>query len=119
GLHIDDEPEEIFPLPITTMCLTECEDVPGAREFLTRYCDFWGSANAVLYDDQGRSVAIEKCSRNFIEFFEPNRYGRSHCSGMVCRDPQSPPAQYQRAKREAYCRHMGFGEDHPVRAFWN
>ncbi|MHB0938714.1 MAG: hypothetical protein ACYC6A_20145 [Armatimonadota bacterium] len=102
GLHIDDEPEEIFPLPYYRMCMTYCDDVPGAVQFLTRYSPFWGGGNVVLYDAQQRNVAIEKCSRNFIEVFQPGANGGSHCSGLACRDPQSPQGQYQAKKQLEY-----------------
>lgn len=119
GLHIDDEPEEIFPLPYYTMCMTHCDDVPGAVEFLTRYASFWGGQNIVLRDRQQRSVAIEKTSYNFIEVFQPGPHGDSHCSGMVSRDPQSPQGRYVRQRRQQYLQAFGQGEDGTDMTFWN
>lgn len=118
GLHLDDEPEEIFPLPALQMALEYTEDVPGAVDFLTRYKSFWGGCNVVLYDRQKRSVAIEKCSHNFIEVFPPDRYGRSHCSGMTCRDPNSPQGRYQQAQRQKYLQLFGRSNDCSDNAFW-
>ncbi len=120
GLHIDDEPEETFPLPINTMRFCYADDVPGGVEFLTRYSPFHGGYNTVLHDGNKRTVAIEKCSRNFIEVFPPDPVGGfTHCSGMVCRDPQSPQGRYQRAKREAYRRRFGLPADGPDAVFWD
>lgn len=118
GLHIDDEPEEIFPLPIPQMYRHYADDVPSTVEFLTRYRPFWGGQNIVLHDAQQRSVAIEKCSYNHIEVFEPDSSGRSWCSGMVCRDPHSPQGQYQSAKRKQYSELFGLSENGPDHCFW-
>jgi len=118
GLHIDDEPEEIFPLPYYRMCMAHCDDVPGAVQFLTRYSQFWGGGNAVLYDAQQRNVAIEKCSHNFIEVFAPGTNGGSHCSGLACRNPQSPQGQYQANKRLEYLRRFNQPLDGADMTYW-
>jgi hypothetical protein len=119
GLHIDDEPEEIFPLNVRQMRPFYADDVPGAIQFYTRYKLFWGGGNVVLQDRQKRSAAIEKCSRNFIEVFQPGPDGQSHCSGMVCRDPNSPQGRYQRAKRLQYRKAFGLPDDGPDQTFWD
>jgi hypothetical protein len=118
GLHIDDEPDEIFPLPYRDMCKAHCGDVPGAVEFLTRYSQFWGGQNIVLFDRQKRNVAIEKSSHNFIEVFSPGANGGSHCSGMACRNADSPQGQYQAAKREQYLELFDQPMDGPDMTFW-
>ncbi len=120
GLHLDEEPPELFPLPIRSAMLhAYAEDVPSAVEFLDRYRYFWGRANLLLYDRKGRSVAIEKCSFNFFESFEPGPDGISHVSGMTCRNPDSPQGRYQRAQREKYLRLHRQPLDGPDMAFWN
>lgn len=119
GMHIDDEPEEIFPLPYRAMVFTHCDDVPGAVEFLTRYYQFWGGQNIVLYDAQQRNVAIEKCSHNFIEVFQPGANGGSHCSGMACRNKQSPQGQYQAKKRIEYLERFNQSLECTDMVFWN
>ncbi|MHB9106722.1 MAG: hypothetical protein ACYDCO_06680 [Armatimonadota bacterium] len=119
GMHIDDEPEEIFPLPYHAMTMANCDDVPGAVQFLTRYSPFWGGQNIVLYDAQQRNVAIEKCSHNFIEVFQPGPNGGSHCSGMACRNPQSPQAQYQAQKRLQYIDMFNQPRDNADMTFWH
>jgi len=118
GLHMDDEPEETFPLPYRDMVFTHCDDVPGAVQFLTRYYQFWGGQNIVLYDRQKRNVAIEKCSHNFIEVFTPGVNSGSHCSGMACRTPQSPQAQYQAKKRLEYLQRFNQPLDGSDMTFW-
>jgi len=50
GMHIDDEPDEIFPLPVHRMVKTHCNDVPGAVDFLTRYGTFWSGSNLLVRD---------------------------------------------------------------------
>lgn len=102
GLHLDLEPEEIFPLPILQMRDQLCDDLPSTLEFLTRYSDFHSGYNFIVFDNKKRSVAVEKCSRSHIEVFEPAVEGRSFVSGMVCRDSNSPQARHQRAMREEY-----------------
>lgn len=119
GLHIDDEPEEIFPLPFRDMCFTYCDDVPGAVDFLTRYKYFWGGQNVVLFDRKMRSAAIEKTSYNFIEVFNPGPHGESHVSGMVSRDPNSPQGKYVKAKRSQYLKMFGQPETGLDQVFWN
>ena len=119
GLHIDDEPDEICPLDARTMRPHYVEDVPGAIEFYTRYKVFWGGCNIVVHDRQKRSAAIEKCSRNFIEVFHPGPDGRSHCSGMACRDPESPQGRYQREKRQQYLTAFDQPTDGPDQTFWD
>lgn len=118
GLHVDDEPEEIFPLDARVMMPHYASDVPGAVEFFTRYKNFWGGCNVVVRDKQKRGVAIEKCSFNFIEVFYPGPDGRSHCSGMACRDPQSPQAKYQKARRDGYVKKFNLGAEAPDETFW-
>jgi len=118
GLHINDEPAEIFPLPAVQMCAQYCDDVPGGVQFLTRYSPFWGHANYILHDAQQRSVAIEKCSFKFIEVFPPDATGRSWCSGMACRDPQSPQGRYQQRKRREYLDRFHLPDDGPDATFW-
>jgi len=119
GLHFDEEPAEIFPLNPCQMLGHYCHEVPGAVEFLRRYSAFWGWQNLLLYDAQGRSAAIEKCSFSFCEVFEPDAQGRSHISGMVCRDPHSPQAEHQRAVRKAAIAASGRCADNsPDAAFW-
>jgi hypothetical protein len=118
GLHMDDEPAELFPLPVKAMCLAMCGDVPGAVQFLERYRDFWGRANVVLYDRARRSVAVEKCSYNHIAVFPADARGRSHVSGMVCRDPQSAIGRCQAQRREEYRRLFGLPADGPDASFW-
>jgi hypothetical protein len=116
GMHIDDEPEEIFPLPVPLMCMDECKDVPTAVEFLKRYSPFWGAQNIVLRDDQGNSVAIEKASHNFIEVIEPAQGRPSYISGNFCRE--SPQAVHLESKRNEYVEIFGLPEYGPDRAFW-
>lgn len=118
GMHMDDEPEEIFPLPYREMVFTLCDDVPGAVELLTRYSPFWGGQNIVLWDRQKRNVAIEKCSHNFIEVFYPGENGGSHCSGMACRNLQSPQGQYQTTMRLQYLEKFNQPLDGPDMTFW-
>lgn len=118
GMHIDDEPDEIFPLSPPRMYRHYADDVPSAVDFLTRYSSFWGGQNIVLHDPQKRSVAIEKCSYNHIEVFYPDRTGRSWCSGMATRDPNSLQGKYQRAQRERYLKMFDMGDCADI-AFWN
>lgn len=118
GLHIDDEPEQIFPLPYRDMCFTYSTDVPSAVDFLTRYSQFWGGQNIVLHDRQKRAVAIEKTSRNHIEVFTDTKHGRAHCSGMACRNPQSPQGKFQRAKRNQYRKLFNVPDLCADEAFW-
>lgn len=120
GLHIDDEPADIFPLPVPAMWKTHCSDIPGSVEFITRYSSFHSGGNFVLHDQKGNSVAIEKCSRNFIEVFKPDaKTGESHVSGMVCRDPKSPQGKFQKAKRDQYLKMFKQPKDGPDQTFWN
>lgn len=118
GLHMDDEPAEIFPLPVMQMYPLYADDVPGAVEFLRRYSPFWGRANLLLHDRQHRAAAIEKCSFNFFEVFPPGPNGAIHISGMTCRDPQSPQGQYQRAQRQKYLARFNLPADGPDTLFW-
>jgi len=118
GLHMDDEPDEIFPLPYREMTWANCDDVPGAVQFLTRFSKFWGGQNIVLYDAHKRNVAIEKSSRNFIEVFQPGANGGSHCSGMACRNLDSPQGRYQTAIRLKYLNAFNQPLAGPDMTFW-
>jgi len=119
GLHLDDEPAEIFPLPVLQMWPHHAGDSPGVVEFLRRYSPFWSGANLVVADHQGRTVAIEKCSRGHFETFGPDpECGFTHISGMVCRDPASPQGRYQQAKRAEYRRLFNLPDDGPDAEFW-
>lgn len=119
GLHIDEEPGELFPLPVYRMCMALCEDVPAAVELLTRYGLFWGGANCVLHDRQKRSVAIEKCSYTRISVYPADTNGVSYCSGMACRDPNSESGRQMSRMRQKYEELMGLPSDSSDRAYWN
>jgi hypothetical protein len=118
GMHMDDEPEQIFPLPIPRLVHHYADTVPAAVEFLTRYSPFWGSQNIVLHDRAKRSVAINKSSYNFIEVYYPGPDGCSHCSGMACQDLRSPQSLYLKKKRAEILGKMGRGADCTENAFW-
>jgi hypothetical protein len=119
GMHLDDEPEEIFPLPVFAMAAQHAEDTPGAVEFLRRYSLFWGMENIVVVDRQFRAVAIEKTARGLFDLYPADRNGRAYISGMSCRDPKSPQGRHTIEKRDEYCRMYGLGPDSLDRAFWN
>jgi len=119
GLHIDDEPAEIFPLPVRVMLPHYAGDVPGGVEFLTRYSSFWGRANLLLHDEQKRSAAIEKTSFNFIEVPDPLPNGCNYISGMVCRRPDSPQGQYVAAKRRQALQLFNKPDDCSDAAYWS
>jgi len=122
GMHLDTEPEEIFPLPVMEIYGHFCDDLDGAVQFITHYGKFFSGGNFIIHDRDGRSVAIEKCSRRYTEVFQPDDRGRSRVSGMVCRDPASPQGRHLRAMREEYLRLSGrrwdAGETYDV-AFWD
>lgn len=117
GLHLDDEPAEIFPLPGRTM-LHMCRSTADALEFGRRYMPFWGGLNCVLRDHTGHAVAVEKSSRNFLETFGPGRSGAVHVSGNVARDPASPQGAYVRAKRRQYLDRFSLPDDGPDASYW-
>ena len=119
GLHMDEEPEELFPLPVLQMMSCHADDVPGAVEFLTRYCPFWGRCNFFVADTQKRSVAFEKSSYKYLDVFYPEADGRTHISGMTCRDPRTVQGQHQQKMRRQYLQLFGLSEDGPDVAFWN
>jgi len=118
GLHMDDEPEQTFPLPVPAMCFAHCADVPAMVEFLTRYSQFHGGGNFVLHDGQKSAVAVEKCSHNFIEVFGADASGGSHVSGMACRDPGSPQGRYQARQRARFLAQFKRPADSQEVAFW-
>jgi hypothetical protein len=119
GLHLDDEPEELFPLPVYQMLgASGIDNVPAAVEFYTRYSTFWGGANLLLHDDKKRSATIEKCSYNHITVYYPGADGKSHVSGMTCRDIKSVQGAYQQAKRMEYIKLYNRGDDCVDLVFW-
>ncbi|MCX7705188.1 MAG: hypothetical protein N2115_02880 [bacterium] len=120
GLHIDDEPEEIFPLPVYEMVYHYASDTLSALEFLKKYSLFWGGANILIYDRKYNSVAIEKCSRNYFEAFrQDEKVHFTHISGLVCRNPESPQAKYQRKQRLLYRKFFNLPDDGPDALFWD
>ncbi len=118
GLHLDNEPEDTFPLPVPVMCKELCTTVPEAVAFLTRYCSFYGKQNILLFDGKNPTAAIEKCSYNFIQVNGPDKHGRNHISGMVCRDINSPVGKHQAAMRLEYLKLFGLPLDGPDAAYW-
>lgn len=119
GLHIDDEVDEIFPLPVREMVYMYADDTLSAIEFLKRYSHFWGGMNVLIYDRKYNSVAIEKCSRSYFELFHLEEGNFIHISGMVCRNPDSPQAKYQREKRQLYRNLFNLPDDGPDALFWD
>jgi len=118
GMHFDDEPEEIFPLPVFTMAAEHAATTPEVVEFLQRYAPFWGAENILIVDRQLRAMAIEKTSRNFFEPYAPDGNGRCYASGMCCRDYATPQGKHVREKRDEYCRLFNLPDDVVDRAFW-
>jgi hypothetical protein len=118
GLHLEDEPEELFPLPAFAMASEHAHDTPGVVDFFRRYSPFAGGFNLLVYDRQLRMAAIEKTSHNHCEVFPPEADRWAHISGMVCRDPASPQGRYQTACREEYLRLYRLPVDGPDAKFW-
>ncbi|HON05759.1 MAG TPA: hypothetical protein PLB98_05245 [bacterium] len=120
GLHIDDEPDDIFPLPVLKMVEMYADNTDSVVDFLRKYSSFWGSCNVLIYDRKYKVIAIEKCSRNYFEVFPVDKSaGFGHVSGMVCRNPDSPQAKYQKEKRNQYLNLFNLPEDGPDALFWN
>ena len=119
GLHIDEEPDDLFPLPMMNMLHRHATDVPSGVEFLTRYCPFWGRVNLLLHDEKKRSAAVEKCGFKYIDVFYPGPDGRTHISGMTCRDPSTAQGQHQRRMRQEYLKRFAMPDDGPDNAFWS
>lgn len=118
GLHIDDEPDELFPLPVLAMCGRHAGTTGEVVAFLRRYAPFWGGGNLLVYDHRYASAAIEKTSRNHFQAYDATD-GHNHISGMACRDPQSPQAQYVRARRAEYRRLYNLPDDGLDQVFWD
>jgi hypothetical protein len=119
GMHIDEEPEELFPLPGFSMAGEHAHDTPGVVEFIRRYSAFFGCRNLLVYDRQLRLAEIEKSSFNHCEVFPPEGGRWAHVSGMVCRDPASPQGRHQQACRDEYRRLYGLTDDNSSdAAFW-
>ena len=118
GLHIDDEPAELFPLPVFPMCGQHAGTTREVVEFFRRYSPFFGGGNMLVYDRRYDSAAIEKTSRNHFQAYDAAD-GHSHISGMACRDPQSPQAQYVRARRAEYRRLYHLPDDGSDQIFWD
>ncbi len=118
GMHMDIEPADLFPLEPRRMMLYETGDTPGAVEFLTKYRDFWGGCNVLIYDRDQRAAAIEKSSYSQLAVFQQNSAGAVHISGMVCRDPESEQAQHLSAMRQQYLTRFGLSRDGPDHTFW-
>jgi len=119
GLHIDIEPEEIFPLPVLQMLGHYANDTPAIVEFLRAYSRFFGGRNLLVIDRKFRAVAIEKCSRSYFEVFKPGPTGECHISGMVCRNPDSPQGKHQKAMRDMFRMLYRLPDNGPDSAFWN
>jgi hypothetical protein len=62
NLFLDEEPSEIFPVNPWALMPPECRTVDDAVEFLSRYREFWGPGNTILWDAGRGSVAIEKAN---------------------------------------------------------
>ncbi len=105
GLHIDEVPPEIFPANAVEICKRYCATVKEAEEFLVRYNYFWGSANLLIHDEEGNSVAIDKASRCRYAVRRPGRNGVIYINGMSSFD-----AEYQafiEGQREKYLKVSG------------
>lgn len=106
GLHIDDEPPEIFPANAVTLARRYCETVTEAEELLSRYNYFWGSANLLIHDREGRAVAFDKASRCRFVVRRPGPNGVIYINGMSSFDPdyqafiESRRTQYLRESKQ-------------------
>jgi hypothetical protein len=118
GLHIDDEPAEIFPLPLFAMAGQHAHDAQGLADFLRRYSPFWGGGNLLVYDRGMSCLAIEKTSHNHFAAYLSDADGHNHISGMTCRDTESAQARYVAARRQEYLRIYDLSDDGPDARFW-
>jgi len=109
GLHIDEEPVEIFPLDARTLCAEHCTTVPEVEEFLVRYKHFWDSCNLLVHDEKGNSVAFEKASRNRIAVRQPGANRLNYINGMSAFDEEYEA--FIGAQRRKYLEMVGQGED--------
>lgn len=48
GMHLDDEPAELFPLPVFAMAAQHARTTPEVVDFLRRYAPFWGTENILI-----------------------------------------------------------------------
>jgi hypothetical protein len=63
--------------------------------------------------------ADEKCRLKHMAVFHPGSDGRSHVSGMTCRDPNTVQGKHQQAMRLGCLRMFGLPMDGPDMAFWS
>ncbi len=82
GLHVDEEPREIFPLDVKSLCQRHCTTVSDAEQFMLRYQYFWEGGNLLIHDDHGQSVAIDGASCNRKAVRRPGPDGISYINGM-------------------------------------
>jgi len=105
GLHIDEMPPEIFPVNVLELCREHCGTVEEATEFHVRYNYFWASANRLIHDHKGNSVAMEK-TRCRIATRGPNEKGINFITGMGSLDPEL--SAYQKQQRQKYLDQQGW-----------
>jgi len=109
GLHLDDEPPEIFPVNVQKLCAERCETVAEAGEFLVRYNFFWGSCNLLVHDAEGNSLAFDKASRCRVAIRHPEPSGLNYINGMSAFDEEYET--FIRARRAEYLRLTGQAAD--------
>lgn len=116
GLHIDEEPPEIFPADAREICRRHSTTVKEAEELLTRYNYFWGSANLLIHDDEGNAVAIDKASRCRYAVRRPGPNGVIYINGMSSFD-----AEYQafiEGQRTLYLEETGQDDSTPEAVYF-
>ncbi len=116
GLHIDDDPPEIFPANAVDLAKRYCETVPEAEEFLVRYNYFWAGANMLIHDEAGKAVAIDKASRCRYAVRRPGPNGVIYINGMSSFDPDYQA--YIEMRRAQYLRETGQDESTPEGAYF-
>ncbi len=109
GLHVDEDPVEIFPLNAVSLCKEHCATVPQVREFMVRYSHFWEGANLLVHDEKGNSVAFEKASRNRIAVRDAQPGGLNYINGMSAFDEEYQA--FISSQRRTYLQLTGQGAD--------
>lgn len=110
----DEEPEDIFPVPLDWVRPPEITMLPEWMEFLHRYRDFWGPHNSIWIDPEMNSAAVEKSNcRMGVRWPEDGASAITACAYLT---PEMNA--FKKERDRVSIERRGWDEDCPDFVFW-
>lgn len=110
----DEEPECLFPVPLTAVIPTGIADLKEYVGYLDRYREFWGPANQLWTDAQMNFVALEKANVRLGA-----RFSTGCCAITACAYLTPAMNAFKKERDAISFAARGWPADNPDRRYWD